>query len=226
MPLFFYTLLTYYRLYHPISQVGINWDAVSAIASIISIIVLAITAWVIYDQVVETRKSSNYLEHTIKPVVWFIFRSAKTFIERGYKSQDEIGKYDSTLIVINGSNFPILFYFKISWEKEGQQIFTNDKYWLNEPLHIYPDRMSYPPALLNLAGIIKDLGISEDSKGEIRATIEYRFAARHSPDNKFPGLPETWTFNLEKGIWNGPNGIEDNNIFLPKEGIVQKVKFG
>lgn len=191
------------------------WDAGSSL-------VLAITAIFICWQAWESRKSGKYLEHSIKPIVWFILRSARTLIARGY-AENNISNYDSQLIVINGSNFPILFYFKISWEKDGVKLRVDEGYWTNNPLHIYPDRMSYPPALLNLGGIAKGLRINENSTHEIYATIEYRFAARHSPDKEFRGLPETWRFNLLKEVWVGPNGIEDNNIFLPKEGLVQKV---
>ncbi|KKR07429.1 MAG: hypothetical protein UT43_C0027G0008 [Parcubacteria group bacterium GW2011_GWC1_39_29] len=221
--------LTNYLIFKFITYV-FTWDAVSAIASIVSIIVLGVTARVLYRQTQATfksaeaaEKSANYLEHSIKPIIWFIFRSAKTLKERGYV-ENNIDRYDSQLIVINGSNFPILFSFKISWKKDSVELPTNDGYWTNNPLHIYPDRMSYPPTLINLGGMVKDLQVNGNLQGEICATVEYRFAARHSPSKEFLGLPETWRFDLLKEVWIGPNGLEDNNIFLPKDELVQKIR--
>ncbi len=192
-----------------------GWEGISSIVLAISFIFIAIES-------IATKKSAEYLEHSMKPIAWFIFRSAKTRVERGYVKKDQISKYDTEFIVVNGSKFPILLYFKVSWQKDGISIPADETYWIDNPLHIYPDRMSYT-ALIDLNKAVRDLGIIENSEGEIRVTIEYFFAARHSSNRKFQGLSETWRFSLKKEVWIVPNGIEDNHIFLSNDGIVQKI---
>ena len=61
-----------------------NWRGWEGISSI----VLAITFIFIAIESIATKKSANYLEHSIKPIAWFIIRSAKTLIEREYVEKD------------------------------------------------------------------------------------------------------------------------------------------
>lgn len=185
-------------------------DSSISIGDILSIGVLAITAYVIYLQVLEARKSTQYLEYSVRPTAWFVLISGNTLgLTR------HITEYTSKFIVWNGSKFKILFYFKINWKINGEVIHSQDSRWENDPLHIYPEHSGRPGrgeylSLIMVEDVLRDRDV--EGVSELVADISYRVAPTYAPYERKDGLPETWRFNLIRKMWIGPNGVEDNGI--------------
>lgn len=170
----------------------------------LSVIVLAITAYVIYQQVVEARKSSKFLEYQTRPIAWFFLMSPKTLDKcKGWVTSTH------WLFVKNESKFKVFLYYKIDRKLEDNQknpVFNGQ--WDNNesPLHIYPGLMQYPSVLSLSSELIQH---AKNKKVKIRFDIFYGLAPDYAPREIRPKVTETWRFDVIKETWEGPNGIPD-----------------
>lgn len=147
---------------------------------------------------------------SVRPNAWFVLISGTTLgLGR------HVTEYSTKLIVLNGSKFKILFYFKIDWKINGKLIDTQTDRWKDDPLHIYPEHSNIPgrgeyPDLIKIKDVLKGRNI--EGVNELVADIQYRVAPSYAPNDKQEDLPETWRFDLTRKIWIGPNGVEDRGF--------------
>lgn len=160
------------------------FDPNISLGEIISVIVLVITARVLYLQVRETKKSTKYLEYQSRPTAFFLL-------------------FRSLMYVKNTSMFLVKFYFKMS--SDGKTL--NDNHWTDNkdgPLYIYPgDKyMQYPHAF----------NVSKLTMGEIK--IEYRVVPSHIDDTELYKDTQIikWKYDTNSKKWRGPNGISEEGI--------------
>lgn len=194
-------------------------------------IILAITAVAIGFQAYYTKKhvelSSKNITLSVMPGVFFALRSLRTIYKRGGRldlweiiSRKE--KLRTQFIIQNNSRFPVLFKVKITFRLDDKKL-PHNYYWENA-LHINPGTTSYPD-VIHLENIItgKEVGdeelenmIKNEENKEIFVDIEYKYTPRFV-EIYSESILEHWRFNLKEFIWIGPNGMKDENIYLPGE---------
>ena len=193
--------------------------------------VLAITAVAIGFQAYYTKKhvelSAKNITLSVIPGVFFALRSLRTIYKRSgqlnsWETISRKEKLRTQFIVQNNSRFPVLFKVKITFRFNDKKLF-HDYYWENA-LHINPGAISYPD-VVHLKDIIVDKEINDEQleniieskkDKEIFVDIEYQYTPKSVEIYSEP-ISERWRFNLKEFIWVGPNGIRDENIYLPGE---------
>ena len=193
-----------------------GWEAVSAIALTITIIVIAV-------QACATKKFTKF---SVMPRVRFYLRSRKTAFSRSKnklnltlpRSMGLKEKLETLFIVLNNSEFPALLKVKIRFEINGKRGSFIKEFW-KKPLPA-SSKISLYPNVINLERAIKEVGSIKDKK--IIAHIKYAYGPEFAPEIKSKTLSQTWIFDLNKYEWRGPAGIEDINIYLPGEEKIKK----
>lgn len=204
-----------------------GWVAISAIALVITIIVIAFQAYA-------TKKFAKF---SVMPNAFFVLRSKGAELKRKGKLGELWGKIsnkeklDTQFIIRNNSKFPILFKVKIIFIHNNKQL-SHDHYWRKDSLHVNPRRMTCPD-VINLYDVIKELENKKDKDLEnvienkknndekITANIEYKYTPRFVKEYS-KKIKDTWVFHFNTFNWIGPNGIIDENIYLPGERIDKK----
>lgn len=188
-----------------------GWEAISTIALISTIIVIAIQA----------HATKKFTKFSVMPSVSFVLRSRKTIYNRSSntldlelpESMEMKEKLKTQFIIRNNSKFPIFFKVKITFEINGKRRPPFKDYWEN-PLPADSEIIRYPE-VVHLENFIKEI---DNIKGKkIIAHIKYAYAPKFAPEVSSKTIRETWTFDLEKYEWVGPAGIRDIMIFLPGE---------
>ena len=195
----------------------INWDAISATALIVTAIVIGLQAFYTKKQAEFSAKNIAFLAI---PGVSIFVRSLKTIYKRkqiidDWKILSLKEKLKTIFIVENNSKTPILLKVKITFKFKGKKL-SQDHYWKN-PLSINPGIMSYPD-VIHLESIITEerLGVIKENGGTISAEIEYKYTPKFI-EAYSESIVEHRNFNLGDFEWEGPDGVKDENIYLPGE---------
>lgn len=172
-----------------------SWEAISAIATIVMVIL-------IYKQTKATRESvratEKYTKYSVMPNAFFVMRGERFVIQ-------------------NNSKFPILFAVEIRLvgkDKNNKEVLENwqELYW-SKPLFVYPGNIAAPTPLMKIDEFKKIENFTQ--KGTIFAHVKYCYWPVFAPDEKSDVIDDnSWSFAFPENKWTGPNGTEEDNIRL------------
>jgi len=189
-----FALLVYFFCWRSL----IFWEAISAVALILTIIVIAV-------QAVATKKYTKYL---IMPNVFYFLKSINQTTPNGIKK--------SKLVIVNNSKFVILFHIYIEFRNDGEEPIFQKDYWKPKYIYAYPGKGEYEDIMNPMYGFkkIREKGLE---KINIITNIKYAYAPAFAPEDESKECEESeWIFcynpDAKKLDWKGPNGVWGSNI--------------